>query len=48
MMKEVMSQILGVYSPIDGCVDWSYVAGAAVFCICLYSMFRLIGLVFKR
>lgn len=48
MMKEVMTQILGSYSPIDGSADWSYIAGAAVFCICLYSMFRLLALVFKR
>lgn len=48
MMKDVIEQILGTYSPVDGFVDWAYIAGAAVFCICLYSMFRLLGLFFKR
>ena len=48
MMKAVMIQILGEYAPIDGCADWAYIAGAAVFCICLWSMFRILGLVFKR
>ena len=48
MMKEVMIQIFGEYQPIDGCVDWGYIAAVAIFGICLYSFFRLIGLVFKR
>ena len=29
-------------------VDWPWVIGALIFCICLYSFFRLLGLVFKR
>lgn len=48
MMKDVLIQIFGVYSPIDGCADWSYIGGVIIFSICLYSMFRLLGLVFKR
>lgn len=48
MMKQVMIDIFGTYAPIDGCADWAYIAGVAVFCICLWSMFRLLGLVFKR
>ena len=48
MMKDVMIQILGEYSPIDGCADWAYIAGAVIFGICLYSFFRILALVLKR
>lgn len=47
-MKEVMVSIFGSYAPIDGCADWSYVGGVLLFAICLYSLFRLVGAVFKR
>ena len=32
-----------------GCagVDWVYIAGVVLFAICLYSVFRIIGSVFK-
>lgn len=56
-MKEALVNILGAYEPVvytlsdgtscTGC-DWSYIAGAAVFCIALYSFFRILGTVFKR
>ena len=29
-------------------VDWPWVLGALCFCICLYSFFRLLGIVLKR
>lgn len=57
MMKDVLIQIFGVYEPVvytlsDGTAcagaDWSYIGGVAVFCICLYSMFRILGGLFKR
>lgn len=28
-------------------VDWPYVGGVLLFAICLYSVFRLIGVIFK-
>lgn len=27
----------------ENCTNWSYVFGGIVFCICIYSIFRLIG-----
>lgn len=48
MMQEVMVQIFGTYTPIDGCADWSYIGGVAIFAICLYSIFRMAGVIFKR
>lgn len=57
MMKSVMVDIFGTYTPVvytlsDGTsctgADWSYIAGVAVFCICLYSLFRVVGGLFKR
>lgn len=47
-MKEAMVQLFGAYAPVDGCADWSYIAGVLVFAICLYSLFRILGAVFKR
>ena len=47
-MQEVMISIFGTYSPIDGCADWSYIGGVVLFSICLYSLFRLAGGIFKR
>lgn len=57
MMKDVLIEIFGVYEPVvytlsDGTAcagaDWSYIGGVAVFCFCLYSMFRIVGGLFKR
>lgn len=48
MMKEAMTAIFGVYSPIDGCADWAYIGGVLLFAIVLYSVFRLIGVIFNR
>lgn len=48
MMAEAMTAIFGTYTPIDGCADWQYIGGVIIFSICLYSMFKLIGGVFKK
>ncbi len=48
MMESVMLEIFGAYSPIDGCTDWGYISRVAIFGVCLYCMFRLLALVFKR
>ena len=48
MMKEVIVQLFGVYQPIDGCADWSYIGGVIVFCIALtLALYALCG-VLKR
>lgn len=48
MMQEAIVNIFGVYQPIDGCADWSYIGGVLVFCIMLFmSLYALCG-VFKR
>lgn len=48
MMREAMTAIFGTYTPIDGCADWAYIGGVVVFSIVLYSVFRMIGVIFKR
>lgn len=48
MMKEAMVAIFGTYAPIDGCADWSYIGGVLLFGIAFYSVFRIVGGVFKR
>lgn len=48
MIQEMMISVFGIYQPIDGCADWSYIGGVALFAICLYSFFRILGAVFKR
>lgn len=48
MMQEAIANIFGVYQPIDGCADWSYIGGVLVFCIMLFmALYALCG-VFKR
>ena len=47
-MSEVMISLFGVYTPVDGCADWQYIGGVLLFAICLYSLFRLLGGIFKR
>ena len=47
MMKDAVTTIFGTYAPIDGCADWGFIAGVILFAICLYSLFRLIGVIFK-
>ena len=57
MMQETMLQIFGQYEPVivvleNGrtfcTVDVGYVAGVAIFGVCLFSLFKLIGVLFKR
>lgn len=57
MMKEALLEIFGQYEPVlvtlpDGsavaCVDFAYLAGVAIFGICLFSLFKLIGVLLKR
>lgn len=48
MMQEAITQIFGVYQPIDGCTDWSYVGGVAVFCIVLFLVLYAVCGVLKR
>ena len=57
MMRDAMLQIFGQYEPIititeNGrtfcSVDVGYVAGVVIFGICLFSLFTLIGVLFKR
>lgn len=57
MMHDAMVQIFGEYAPVitvleNGrtfcTVDVGYVAGVAIFGVCLYSLFKLIGVLFKR
>lgn len=57
MMKEALLEIFGQYEPVlvtlpDGtavaCVDFGYLAGVALFGICLFSLFKLIGVLLKR
>lgn len=48
MMRDMMISIFGNYTPIDGNADWAYIGSVAIFLICLYSLFRLVGMVFKK
>lgn len=48
MMQEVMISIFGAYTSVDGGTNWEYVGSVVIFCICLYSLFRLAGMVFRR
>lgn len=49
MMQEMMISVFGVYTPLaDGSTDWAYVGSVAIFCICLWSLFKIVGMVFKK
>lgn len=48
MMKEVMLQIFGIYQPIDGVPDWSYIGGVLIFCIVLFMVLYALCGVLKR
>lgn len=48
MMQDMMITIFGNYVSVDGGTNWEYVGSVVIFCICLYSLFRLVGMVFKR
>lgn len=56
MMKDALLEIFGTYEPVvvtlpDGsavaCVDFAYLAGVALFGICLFCVFKLIGVLLK-
>ena len=48
MMADFMASIFGVYQTVNGQANWQYIGGVLIFCIALYSIFRLIGAIFKR
>ena len=48
MMKDAIVQIFGVYEPIAGCADWSYIGGVLVFCITLFMVLYALCGVLKR
>lgn len=48
MMREMMVQIFGTYTTVDGCANWEYIGGVLIFAISLYSLFRFVGMVFKK
>lgn len=48
MMKDAIIQIFGVYQPIDGCADWSYIGGVVVFSITLLMVLYALCGVLKR
>lgn len=47
-MRDVMISIFGTYQTIDGATNWEYVGSVLIFAICLWSVFRLLGMVFKK
>lgn len=56
-MTDAMTQIFGEYVPVvytlaDGTTmtgpDFAYIGSVVVFSICLWSAFRLLGMVLKR
>ena len=49
MMQEAIVNIFGVYQPVDGCADWSYIGGVLVFCIGLFmALYALCGVLKRR
>lgn len=48
MLRDVAISLFGVYSPIDGQADWSYIASVLVFVVILYGVFKVMGGLFRR
>lgn len=48
MFQNIMVQIFGTYTPVDGGTNWEYVGSVILFGLCLYCTFRLAGQVFKK
>lgn len=48
MMQDLMISLFGVYTSVDGATNWAYVGSVAIFLVCLFSLFKLIGMVFKK
>lgn len=55
-MSDLIVKILGEYQPLVGNtgplpsvagLDWPWIIGAAAFLICLFSCFRLLGVLLK-
>lgn len=46
-MKQLVQNLLGTYTPITtggdiGTIDFAYIFGGIIFCICLYFTFKII------
>lgn len=57
MMSDAMLQIFGPYEPVvvtlaDGstvlATNWGYICTVGIFGLCLFSLFRFVGVLFKR
>lgn len=48
MIIEVMTQLFGVYQPIDGCADWGYISSVGLFAIVLIMALYALAGVLKR
>lgn len=42
-MIEIVEQIFGTYTLVDGKTNFGYIAGVVIFCIVLYSALRILG-----
>lgn len=47
-MIDVIQSIFGEYHLVDGQTNYEYIAAVVIFCIILFSIFRIIGAVVKR
>lgn len=48
MMQDLMIALFGVYQSVDGGTNWAYVGSVLIFLVCLWSLFRLVGMVFRK
>lgn len=48
MMRQVIIDLFGVYQPVGGVADWSYIGGVLVFCIALFMVLYALCGVLKR
>lgn len=48
MMRELMVQLFGTYTTVDGCPNWEYIGGVLLFIVVVYCLFRLVGVVFGK
>lgn len=48
MMQDVITQIFGTYTLVDGHTNYGYIAGVVLFSIVLYGILRIVGSLFKR
>lgn len=47
-MQEIMQNIFGAYTLVDGHTNFEYIGAVLIFSIILYSVFRIIGLVLGK